>query len=197
LQLRLLKGRENPANAVAASLYAAIGWGIDYFVDPVSWLKSDFRNRRSAAPRPISLENCPSLGPNLELMIMHLGISIVFRPIFWNGRLLSGLFAILLCCAALAFPLGGLVQAQDSGMGPTPEITDFSCHLEGGWIVITGMVSTSGTIEISGITVLSFQVETGEEFREQVAYVAGMYGNIFAVLQSILGPISEMVDDAI
>lgn len=127
---------------------------------------------------------------------MHLGISNVFRPIIGNGRLLSGLLAVLLCGAALAFPAGALA-VEEGGMGSTPVITDFECYLEGGWIVITGTVSTAGTVEITGIAILSFTVDIGEEFREQVEYVAELHGNIFAVLHSILGPISEIVDDAI
>lgn len=128
---------------------------------------------------------------------MHLRISTFCRSIFLNRRFLSGIFALLLCCATLSFPSsGGRVHADENGgMGPTPEITGFECHLEGGWIVITGTVSTSGWVEISGITLFSFSVALGETFREQVAYDPELQGTISAVLHSILGPISNIVDD--
>ena len=126
---------------------------------------------------------------------MHLGTSSFCRSIFTNGRLLSGLLA-LLCCAALSFPSGGGQVLADE-MGPTPEITNFECHLEGDWIIITGTVSSAGTVYVTGLSVFSFTVTSAQQFSEQIAYVAELHGNIFAQLSTALGVISAFVWDTI
>lgn len=127
---------------------------------------------------------------------MHLGTSPFCRVLY--RRLLSRLFAVLVGCAALFFSSsGGRVLADEGGMSPTPEITNFECRLEGGWIIITGTVNTAGTVEITGLTVFSFTVDSAQQFSEQVAYTSEMQGNIFAQMWTVLGPISELVWDTL
>ena len=127
---------------------------------------------------------------------MHLGTTSLCRLTVLNRRILNFLFALLLGCAALSLPSGGGRVLADE-MGPTPVITDFECRLEGGWIIMTGTVNTAGTVEITGLTVFSFTVTSGEQFSEQVAYTGEMHGFIFAQLGTALGLISDLVWDFI